>query len=63
MRTWKKQTLAFFNISRFNELPFVTNNLEISIEQGIDDPRPLNRKSRRAMPKLINKILNRKPRS
>lgn len=53
----KKQSVAFLNVNKHSKKPFLTNDLGISIEQGSGEPLPVNRKSRRAMPKLVKAIL------
>lgn len=57
MKKGKKQSLAFGGISKLHGTYIVTADLEWLIEASSIDPKPLNRKSRRAMPKMIKKIL------
>lgn len=52
----KKQELAFLGITKANK-PIVSGRLDIILDMSKSDPMPLNRKSRRAMPKILKKIL------
>lgn len=52
----KSQDVGFKGIGKDGVL-FYTPSLEICIELSTTNPMPVNRKSRRAMPKLIKKIM------
>lgn len=51
----KKQQLIFKGLDRTGK-EFFTSSLESAIIHSTVDPVPMNRKSRKAMPKLIKKL-------
>lgn len=51
----KKQQLIFKGLDR-NQKEFFTSSLESAIIHSVVDPVPMNRKTRRAMPKLVKKL-------
>ena len=53
----KKQDLGFYGINEFG-IPFITPNFEGAIAMSKNDPKPINRKSRRAMMKLLQGMEN-----
>ena len=57
----KKQTTAFSFIHKFSKQPMVHSDLEFSAYNSVDGTlSPLNRKSRRAMESMINRVITSK---
>ena len=52
----KKQDIIFMGIGKDNK-NFTTSSLEVIATHSNYDPIPLNRKSRRALPKMLKKFL------
>jgi len=51
----KQQELAFRGVDRIGRV-FVTESFTWAIQNSVGDPMPLNRRSRRAMKKLIRAL-------
>lgn len=54
----KKQTVMFYGVNALSKMPTVSHDFEYAIKTMIDDPKPLNRKSRRAAVKMISSDLD-----